>query len=89
MENELMGSGYGYYNRIHFPKAPANTAVVGTNYDVYSIVATKDGSTSPQIKGVDNLMEIYIATVAAGPDALLLEQKLNGYLSGSFPSVNL
>lgn len=89
MENELMGSGYGYYNRMHFPKSPANTAVVGTNYDVYSIVSTKDGSTSPQIKGVDNLMEIYIATVAGGTDALLFEQKLNGYLSGSFPSVNL
>ena len=89
MENELMGSGYGYYNRIHFPKAPANTAVVGTSYDMYSIVSTKDGSTSPQIKGVDNLMEIYIAVVAGGADALVFENKINGYLAGSFPAVTL
>lgn len=89
MENELMGSGYGYYNRMHFPKSPANTAVVGTNYDVYSIVATKDGSTSPQIKGVDNLMEIYVAAVAGDTDSALFQDILNAYLLGTFPSITL
>jgi hypothetical protein len=74
---------------MHFPKSPANTAVVGTSYDMYSIVSTKDGSTSPQIRGVDNLMEIYIAVVAAGTDALVFENKINGYLAGSFPAVTL
>ena len=36
-------------------------SAVGTSYDMLTIVATKDGSTSPQIKGVDNLIEISVA----------------------------
>ena len=61
MESDLMGINYGYYNRIQQPVAPSNVAVKTTTYDMYNIVATKDGSSSSQIHGVDNLIELTIA----------------------------
>jgi len=90
-EDSLMGSTYGYYNRMKFPNKPANKAVVAGNYDMYTIVATKDGSTSPQIKGVDNLMEIYIALdEATASETQAFEAKLNGYLASiNFAPINL
>ena len=88
LENELDGANYGYYNRVQLPKEPTQTAVVGTNYDLYNIVATKDGSTNSQIKGIDNLIEITLAVVAGDADSLILENKLNGYFA-DFPSVTL
>jgi len=89
-EDALMGVQYGYYNRVELPIAPANTAVVGSTYDMYHIAATKDGSSNSQINGVDNLIEINIA-MPEGSDAdrILLENTLNGYFTGEFPSVIL
>ena len=89
-EDALMGVQYGYYNRVELPIAPANTAVVGSSYDMYHIAATKDGSSNSQINGVDNLIEINIA-MPEGSDAdrILLENTLNGYFTGEFPSVIL
>jgi len=85
-----MGVNYGYYNRVELPIAPSNTAVVGSTYDMYSIVATKDGSTSSQINGVDNLIEINIAMPAGDADGLIFEGKLNPWMnSAGFGSVNL
>ena len=89
MEDDLMGSNYGYYNRLELPNTPTTTAVTGTNYDMYHIVATKDGSTNSQIKGVDNLIEINIATTAGDADSLIFENILNGYFAGEFPAVTL
>jgi hypothetical protein len=91
LEDSLMGSTYGYYNRLKLPNTPANKTDVAATYDMYTIVATKDGSTSPQIKGVDNLMEIYIAfDNTDASDTNNLEQPLNGYLaSAGFGNVNL
>ena len=94
MEKELMGVQYGYYNRIHQPITPASTALSSVNggaYDMYHIVATKDGSSHSQIHGVDNLIEIYIAmdnNTATITQAL--EGALNPYMnSAGFASVNL
>ena len=95
LEESVMGNNYGYYNRIQQPVAPTTTAVAGTDYDVYNIVATKDGSSSSQIHGVDNLIEINIAmpTDASGAGStwgLQFEGKLNPYMnSAGFASVNL
>jgi len=90
LEDALMGVQYGYYNRVELPIAPSNTAVVGSTYDMYHIAATKDGSSSSQINGVDNLIEVNIA-MPAGSDAdrLLLENQLNGYFAGRFANVIL
>ena len=91
MEENHRGVNYGYYNRLELPNTPALTAVVGTTYDMYSIVATKDGSSSSQINGVDNLIEISIAmdpSTAAVTQAL--ESQLNGYMASvNFGPVNL
>ena len=89
LEDALMGVQYGYYNRVELPIAPANTAVVGSTYDMYHIAATKDGSSNSQINGVDNLIEINIATPAADADSLIIENILNAYFTGEFPSVIL
>ena len=80
IEERLRGNQYGYYNRVQLPIAPAVTAVVGTNYDVYSIAATKDGSSSSQIHGVDNIMEISIA-ITDGSGAAAIEPLLNPYMN--------
>ncbi len=88
-EDALMGVQYGYYNRVELPIAPANTAATGSNYDMYHIAATKDGSSNSQINGVDNLIEINIAMIAGDADSAVLEAILNQYFTGEFPAVNL
>jgi len=61
-EDKMKGIMYGYYNRRDLPNTPDNGAVVGSTYDMITIVATKDGSAmSGQIHGVDNLDEVFIA----------------------------
>jgi len=88
-EDANMGSQYGYYERRNLPNTPSNNAATGTSYDMYSLVATKDGSSSSQINGVDNLIEINIALVAGDADSLVVENKLNAYLASSFANVIL
>jgi hypothetical protein len=91
MEQNQKGNQFGYYNRVELPNTPADTSVVATAYDMYTIAATKDGSSSSQIHGVDNLVEINIAmdpTTAAITN--LFESQINGYLSSAnFGPVNL
>tara|TARA_Y100000768_G_scaffold224931_1_gene169829 strand:+ start:4673 stop:5605 length:933 start_codon:yes stop_codon:yes gene_type:complete len=89
LEDALMGVQYGYYNRVELPIAPANTAATGSTYDMYNISATKDGSSSSQINGVDNLIEINVAMVAGDTDNLPFENALNAYFAGQFASVVL
>ena len=81
MEEELRGVNYGFYNRVELPNTPAASAVSTATYDVYHIVATKDGSSHSQIHGVDNLIEIYIASPAGDADGVLFENQLNGYIA--------
>jgi len=88
-ENELMGTSHGYYNRLELPNAPTNQVLITNTYDVYSLVATKDGSSSSQIHGVDNLIELNIGLKPGDADSLVVENKLNAYLAGSFPNVIL
>ena len=81
-----------FANKTYCPTltVPTGAAVVGTTYDMYSLVFTKDGSTSPQIKGVDNLMEMYIAAPAGDADNLIFEGKLNPWIaSAGFGPINL
>ena len=90
METNHQGINFGYYNRIQQPIAPVSYAVAGTNYDLWHIAATKDGSSSSQIHGVDNLIDITIAnTAGSGVNALEVENKLNAYFAGLFPAVVL
>ena len=89
LEDALMGVQYGYYNRVELPIAPANTAATGSSYDLYNISATKDGSSSSQINGVDNLIEINVAMIQGDSDSALLENILNGYFAGKFANVTL
>ena len=90
MEGNLQGISHGYYNRVQLPNAPGLTGVAATSYDMYSIVATKDGSTSSSINGVDNLIEINIASTADDAANALLEAKLNSYMASvNFPPVIL
>ena len=64
---------------------------------MYSVVATKDGSSASQIHGVDNLIEINIASVAghattSAPHAagVVIEDKLNPWMnSAGFITLNL
>jgi hypothetical protein len=88
-EESLMGTSHGYYNRLELPNAPTTQAATGTNYDMYSLVATKDGSSASQINGVDNLIELNIALVAGNADSVVVENKINAYLSGLFTAVIL
>jgi len=88
-EESLMGTQYGYYNRIQQPNTPTSQAATGTTYDMYAIAATKDGSSSSQINGVDNLIEINLALVAGDADSLVVENKLNAYFASNFPNVIL
>jgi len=88
-EESLQGTSHGFYMRGHLPKQPTLESVTGTNYDMYNITATKDGSSNSQIHGVDNLIEINIAAVAGDADSLVLENKLNAYFTGHFPAVIL
>lgn len=89
-EDKMKGIMYGYYNRRNLPNTPDNGAVVGSTYDMITIVATKDGSAmSGQIHGVDNLDEIFIAgkagvaTIYTGGDDTSFVEKLNAL----FPSM--
>ena len=91
MEDSLMGAQYGYYNRVQLPKTPLTTADTAETYDMYNIVATKDGSSASQINGVDNLMEV---SIAFDNDTATLTQALEGVLnpylnSAGFGNVNL
>jgi len=88
-EESLMGAQYGYYNRIAQPITPASQAVTGNAYDMYVIAATKDGSSSSQINGVDNLIEINVALEAASANSLVVENKLNAYFASNFANVIL
>lgn len=90
-EESLRGSNFGYYNRLKLPNTPSTFAQASGTYDMYSIVATKDGSTSPQIKGVDNLMEIYVAIELATPAVTTAFQgALNPYMNAQgFANVTL
>ena len=82
-EDELMGIQYGYYNRIAQPITPANQVSTSNTYDMYSLVATKDGSSSSQIHGVDNLIEINIGLKPGDADSAIVENKLNSYLASA------
>ena len=88
-EESLQGTSHGFYMRGHLPKQPTLESVTGSNYDMYSIVATKDGSSHSQINGVDNLIELNVAAIAGDADSAVFEAKLNGYFAGVFPSVVL
>ena len=56
---------------------------------MYSLVATKDGSSSSQIHGVDNLIEINIGLKPGDADSGIVENKINQYLAGAFTFVIL
>jgi len=90
-EESLMGAQYGYYNRLAQPITPVTTAVTGTSYDMYNIVATKDGSSASQINGVDNLIEITIAFDDSTVGIVsALRGSLNSYLgSAGFASFSI
>ena len=88
-EESLQGTSHGFYMRGHLPKQPSLESVTGSEYDMYSIVATKDGSSASQINGVDNLIEINIAAIQGNANSLVVENKLNGYFAGVFPNVIL
>ena len=88
-EESLQGTSHGFYMRGHLPQQPTLESVTSSNYDMYSIVATKDGSSASQINGVDNLIEINIALVEGDADSLIVENKLNAYFAGEFPAVIL
>ena len=81
LEEELQGINNGYYNRVKLPNAPALVAQGAAFYDIITIVATKDGSTSSSINGVDNLIQIDIAMKELGADTVIvaLQTALNGY----------
>ena len=88
-EKNQQGTSHGFYFRGHLPQQPTFMSATGTNYDMYNIVATKDGSSNSQIHGVDNLIEISIALKEGDADSAIVEAKLNGYFAGVFPSVVL
>jgi|TARA_R110002167_G_scaffold279126_2_gene485055 hypothetical protein len=82
-EKSLQGAGSGFYNRIARPVVPVShvdTDGAPADYDMYSLVVTKDGSTTSGINGVDNLIEITIAFPQDGTQTDLLEAQLNGPL---------
>ena len=79
MEEELRGVNYGFYNRIMQPNTPAFSSSLSAQYDVYHLVATKDGSSHSQIHGVDNLIEIYVASPQGDADGVLFENQVNAY----------
>ena len=84
LEENLQGIQFGYYDRLKMPNQPALAAVADTNYDVWNIVATKDGSTSSSINGVDNLIEIMVAnTSTSGTNALAFENAMNAYCASA------
>ena len=88
-EKELRGAAYGYYNRLELPNTPAAQVQAGTNYNMYNLVATKDGSSHSQIHGVDNLIEISLALKTNDANTNVVQNILNGYFIGVFPSLIL
>ena len=88
-EKNQQGTSHGFYFRGHLPQQPTFMSATGTNYDMYNIVATKDGSSNSQIHGVDNLIEISIALKEGDADSAVVEAKLNGYFAGVFPALSL
>ena len=82
LEYNSQGINFGYYNRIQQPVAPTTFADVSTpaTYDMYHIAATKDGSSSSQIHGVDNIIDITIAYPQGDADGVLFENQLNAYM---------
>ena len=78
IEEQWWGNQFGYYDRIQLPKPPANYSVLASNYDMYSIAATKDGSSQSQVHGVDNIMHISVAIVDGQGGGF--EQRLNPYM---------
>ena len=90
LEKDLRGGTYGFYDRRNLPKTPAATAVAATTYDVYNVVASKDGSTTSGINGVDNLIEIMIVLDNSGTGQQAFEAQLNGYIgSVNFAPISL
>lgn len=90
-EKAVQGVTQGFYNRIARPVVPVSyvdTDGTPADYDMYSLVVTKDGSTTSGINGVDNLIEITIAFVQDGTQTDALEAQLNGPL-GAFTAVAL
>ena len=84
LEDISKGVNYGFYHRGHLPNTPVDTALVGGTYDMYHIAATKDGSSSSQINGVDNIIEINIALDNGTPAITqAFENKLNSYLASA------
>tara|TARA_R100001440_G_scaffold51064_1_gene71036 strand:+ start:2364 stop:3296 length:933 start_codon:yes stop_codon:yes gene_type:complete len=84
LEDISKGVNYGFYHRGHLPNTPVDTALVGGQYDMYHIAATKDGSSSSQINGVDNIIEINIALDNSTPAITqAFENKLNSYLASA------
>lgn len=88
-EKNQQGTSHGFYFRGHLPQQPTFMSATGTDYDMYNIVATKDGSSNSQIHGVDNLIEISIALKEGDADSAVVEAKLNGYFAGVFPALSL
>tara|TARA_R100000329_G_scaffold66084_1_gene58285 strand:+ start:1207 stop:2148 length:942 start_codon:yes stop_codon:yes gene_type:complete len=88
-EKELRGTAYGFYNRLELPNTPVAQVQAGTNYNMFNIVATKDGSSHSQIHGVDNLIEISLALKTNDANTNVVQNILNGYFIGVFPSLIL
>ena len=88
IEEQWWGNQFGYYDRIQLPKPPTNYSVLATTYDVFSIAATKDGSSQSQVHGVDNIMHISVAIPAGQTGGF--EARMNPYMNDcGFASVNL
>lgn len=90
-EKAVQGVTQGFYNRIARPVVPVSyvdTDGTPADYDMYSLVVTKDGSTTSGINGVDNLIEITIAYPQTETQTDALEAKLNGPLD-AFTAVAL
>lgn len=81
LEEVAQGAGVGYYYRRGLPKTPDSYVVLTDTYDMYSIVATKDGSSASQIHGVDNLIELSVALKTAQAGGLVFENILNQYFA--------
>jgi len=91
MEERNHATQFGYHNRLELPNTPTSYAVNATNYDMWHVAATKDGSSASQIHGVDNVIDITIAdTTGSAANALLTENKLNAYCASvGFGNVTL
>ena len=81
IEEQWWGNQFGTYDRAGIVNGtnPTNYSVVATNYDMYSIAATKDGSSQSQVHGVDNIMEIAVAITDGSGGGF--EAQLNPYMN--------